>query len=118
MSLATPVMSETCKDRIAMQHSMCESALNESDKRCKTDMETLANECDKALKQLLRLATEQDQYIGQQKQFLEIQETELQRRAKVLQELRKKNDAWYRNPWTMVLLGIAAGAVGTATVGR
>lgn len=101
-----------------MHDTMCNDALNKTNENCINDMKRLAKECDKALKQLMEVATKQDAYIKGQGEFIVIQEEELKRRAEVMDVMEEELDAWYRNPYIMVLLGLAAGAAGTAAVGR
>lgn len=97
---------------------MCQKALDDSDSICKQQLQEIAVSCDTALKQLMEVATYQDQYIAGQKNYLEIQENELQRRAEVMTELENDLDAWYRNPYIMTLIGVAAGALTHSVVDR
>lgn len=116
MSLA--ITEKECLNRQKILHASCESALKESDKRCEAEKSELATDCDQALKEIMNLTVVQKQYLQKQGEFIVIQEDELARRAEVMKMMEDDINAWYRNPYTMVLLGIAAGAVGTAVLGR
>lgn len=117
--MSSLALTETeCLGRQRLLHESCESALSESDKRCHAEKAEIATDCDAALKDLMKLTVAQKQYMQGQGEFIEVQESELQRRAKVMKMMEEEVNAWYRNPYTMILLGIAAGAVGTATLGR
>jgi len=99
-------------------HESCEAALGESDKRCNAEKAEIATDCDVAIKELMQLTVGQKQYMGKQGEYIQIQERELKRRAEVMVMLEEEVNAWYRNPYTMILLGLAAGAAGTAVIGR
>ena len=83
---------------------------------CDAEIFTVAGLCERAISELLGVAKEQDAYMKKQADLVEIQETELQRRAQVMKQLQEETEAWYRNPYVMVLLGVAGGALAAGAV--
>lgn len=107
-----------CQKKLQVNRDACVTALEEFGKRCNEEQEEIVTQCDQALRSLMTLANKQNLQVQQAEEFISIQEAELQRRADVMKMLEEENNAWYKNPYNMILLGIAAGAVGAATIGR
>lgn len=81
-------------------------------------IEGIISDCEMILGQADKVIKEQHRKMMLQQKLIDDQFDELDQLSKELELQKKTKDAWYKNPWLMIGLGVIAGGAGVLTLSR